>query len=244
MKTYITLSMLCTFALSIAGCGGDDAALELNQYLKDEQYLLANDAGETGDETLTSSLAEDRLYFLGDSGIDDPYSSDARRMNGGLTMQARSTPGFAGTRDETVGRLLRTAENYLGTPYEYGSDREEHTTFDASDYVHWVVLSALGLDLPRDSRSQAEFLQAHAKRHYRQMSKAKPGDLLFFTAYQGSDRGNYSAPEEGTITHVGIYLGNNRMIHSASADTGGVRIDSLAGTHFEWRFALGGSVLD
>jgi cell wall-associated NlpC family hydrolase len=244
MKACMTLSVLCAVALNVAGCGGDDAALELNQYMQDEQYLLTRGVGgETGDGTLASSLAQDRLYHLGDAGIDDPYSSDARRINGGLTMQAQSTPDFAGTRAEAVERLLRTAENYLGTPYEYGSDREEHTTFDASDYVHWVVLSALGLDLPRDSRSQAEFLQAHAKRHYRQMSKAKPGDLLFFTAYQGSDRGDYPPPEEGTITHVGIYLGNDRMIHTASADTGGVRIDSLAGTHFEWRFALGSSVL-
>ncbi|MCI3923231.1 C40 family peptidase [Paenibacillus sp. TRM 82003] len=243
MKLTKTLSILLA-ACAIGGCGGnDDAALELQQYLKDEHYLLTHAAGETGDGLPASSLADDPLYRLGDAGIDDPYSSDARRMNGGLTMQARSAPGLAASRDGAVDRILRTAESYIGTPYEYGSDREEPTTFDASDFTHWVVLSALGLDLPRDSRSQAEFLQAHAKRHYGKLSEAKPGDLLFFTAYQGANPTNYPPPAAGTITHVGIYLGDDRMIHTASANTGGVRVDSLSGTHFAWRFALGGSIL-
>jgi hypothetical protein len=45
------------------------------------------------------------------------------------------------------------------------------------------------------------------------------------------------------ITHDGIYLGDGKILQTYSKDSGGVRIDSIEGTHWEKRFLFGGSPL-
>jgi cell wall-associated NlpC family hydrolase len=131
----------------------------------------------------------------------------------------------------------------LGTPYEYGSDREESSTFDCSDFAQWVYGEALGLSIPRDSRSQAEYVRSRGSRVYGDPRDARPGDLLFFRAYRGNARTDYDGRRDGTITHVAIALGNGRVIHTLSEDTGGVRIDSLSDNHLEYRFVFGGTLM-
>lgn len=217
-------------ALSFAaGCAaGDDARMELRQYMRDEQALLGHSPSPGSGEAAEAALR------LGDAGIDDPYGGDARRTLGG-SVRARA---FGADAED---RLVRTAKRYLGTPYEYGSDREEASTFDGSDFVQWVYAEALGLSLPRDSRSQAEYVRSRSSRTYTDERLARPGDLLFFTEYRGGKREDYEGRDGGTITHVGLALGNGRVIHALSQQTGGVRIDSLRGSHLEWRFAFGGS---
>ena len=42
------------------------------------------------------------------------------------------------------------------------------------------------------------------------------------------------------VTHVGIYLGNGKVLHTYSPESGGVRIDSFEGTAWEYRFLMGG----
>jgi len=238
-----------------AGCAGevrDDAAIEGSQYLKDERALLQSRAnrwigeGAEGgalrmsgaDGAAEARAAEgDRWQRIGDAGIDDPYAADARSpvLGGRRPMAAASAAG-----GDAFERVLRTATAYEGAPYEYGSDREEPTTFDSSDFVHWVYLEALGIDLPRDSRAQAEYVLAHSARTFDRLGDAKPGDLLFFAA-TGAEAA--AAASEGTINHVGLYLGDGRMIHTASPLSGGVRIDAIRGSAFEERFAVGGSVI-
>ncbi|NOU84711.1 hypothetical protein GC102_02825 [Paenibacillus sp. LMG 31460] len=129
--------------------------------------------------------------------------------------------------------------------YEFSSDRSDPSTFDCSDFTRWAYLSALGMDIPKDSRSQATYVQSFSNRTYTTIDQAQRGDLLFFVSYNGTNPDNYIGMDKsiGNITHVGIYLGNGKIIHTASAATGGVRIDEIA-NHLTYRFALGGSVLD
>ena len=96
--------------------------------------------------------------------------------------------------------LMLEAEKYIGYPYVYGGSKPS-TSFDCSGFVCWVFsksgvyktgrLGAKGLygickDIPRD--------------------QARPGDLVFFEGTMGTDIKG--------ITHVGIYVGNNMMIHA------------------------------
>ena len=96
--------------------------------------------------------------------------------------------------------LMIEAEKYIGYPYVYGAANPD-TGFDCSGFVCWVFrhsgvyktkrLGANGLyslctDIPRE--------------------EARPGDLVFFEKTMGAD-------VKG-ITHVGIYVGNNTMIHA------------------------------
>jgi cell wall-associated NlpC family hydrolase len=134
---------------------------------------------------------------------------------------------------------------FLGTPYQFGSNRNNPDTFDCSDFTRYAFLGALGMDLPKDSRSQARYVQTYGKRKYWNLGQAQRGDLLFFMSYRGFRPENYRGINKASqrITHCGIYLGNGRMLHTASNATGGVRIDNIWGKHLQWRFISGGSVL-
>ncbi|RKD21895.1 hypothetical protein BEP19_14735 [Ammoniphilus oxalaticus] len=102
-------------------------------------------------------------------------------------------------------RLTSAINSGLGVPYRYGG--ATMSGFDCSGYTSHVY-SQLGVKLPRDSRSQYNVGQSVS------MSEMEKGDLIFF------DTGG------GRITHVGIYVGNNRMAHAPSSG-GKSRIDSL-----------------
>ncbi len=141
---------------------------------------------------------------------------------------------------------ISTAWKYYGTPYEYGSDRNNPKTFDCSDFTRWIYLYSLGMDLPTTSRSQWEYVKRFSKRTYTDISQAKRGDLLFFMTYKGwqpQDYKNINVKGQ-SIAHCGIYLGNGQVLHTASAKTGGVRVDKIKGNHLEYRFVGGGSVLN
>lgn len=96
--------------------------------------------------------------------------------------------------DKTVQAIMNEALKYKGWPYVYGGDNP-NTSFDCSGLVQWCYGKA-GIKLPRTAQEQYDFTQ------HISLTDAKPGDLVFF-------QGTYNA---GTyITHVGIYVGNNRM---------------------------------
>ena len=109
--------------------------------------------------------------------------------------------------------VLMRALGLVGTPYRYGGNTPEGG-FDCSGLVTYVFRDVLDLRLPRTSRELATL----------QGPKIAPdalaaGDLVFF----GS---------RGTVSHVGIYVGEGRFVHAPS--TGGtVRLDRLDGAY--WR---------
>ena len=143
-------------------------------------------------------------------------------------------------------KLITTAESFIGTPYLYGSDRTEPSTFDCSDYTRWVFMTSLDMDLPWDSRSQAAYVKAFSKKKYTSLKEAKRGDLLFFSSYRGNNASDYEnlQPSDKIITHVGIYMGNGKIIHSPSKNSGGVHIGELTWRQLNHRFVLGGNILD
>lgn len=140
--------------------------------------------------------------------------------------------------------VIAAGQKYLGTPYEFGSDRGTTATFDCSDFVRQAFKDALELVLPSDSRQQGDYVRDHNPVST-DWHTLKRGDLMFFMDYAGSGASNYAnkSPFGETITHVGIYLGNGQILHTYSVESGGVRIDNLAGTSWEYRFLYGGSAL-
>ncbi len=111
--------------------------------------------------------------------------------------------GLSGTR--TNQRLMALAFSQIGTLYRAGGV-DPATGFDCSGFTSWVY-SNMGVNLPRSSREQFQEGKVVAK------SQLRKGDLVFF--------GN-----KNRITHVGIYLEDNKFIHSSSSgDT--VKISSL-----------------
>ena len=99
--------------------------------------------------------------------------------------------------NEVFDAVMDEALKYNGWPYVYGGSNPD-TSFDCSGLVQWCYSKA-GISLPRTAQAQYDAAQ------HIPLSQAQPGDLVFF---QGTyDAGTY-------ITHVGIYVGNNRMYHA------------------------------
>lgn len=144
----------------------------------------------------------------------------------------------------TADKVIAAGKKYWGTPYEFGSSRSNTKTFDCSDFVRQAYLDALGVKLPGNSRTQAALVKklGNAKTDWRQL---KPGDIMFFMSYRGTKASNYNGIDKSKerITHNGIYLGNGKILHTFSTASGGVRIDTIAGKHWEERFIFGGSPL-
>ena len=96
--------------------------------------------------------------------------------------------------------LMIEAEKYIGYPYVYGGSKPE-TSFDCSGFVCWVFNQS---GVCRIERIGAKALYSLCTDIPRE--EARPGDLVFFEKTRGTN-------VKG-ITHVGIYVGNNMMIHA------------------------------
>lgn len=100
--------------------------------------------------------------------------------------------------DQRFVNMLQEAEKYIGYPYVWGGSTPQ-TSFDCSGFVSWVINNCgNGWNVGRQT---AEGLRGCCT--YVPPQDARPGDLIFF-------QGTYNTPG---ASHVGIYVGNNRMLH-------------------------------
>ena len=98
--------------------------------------------------------------------------------------------------DETFAGMMQEAQKYIGYPYVWGGSSPS-TSFDCSGYVSWVINHS-GWDVGRLGAQGLYNICTPVT-----LSNAKPGDLVFFV-------GTYDTPG---VSHVGIYVGNNMMLH-------------------------------
>ena len=137
---------------------------------------------------------------------------------------------------------LRIAVSRIGYPYVYAgttddtSDGLAHGGFDCSGFV-WRVFKLSGLQWGNGiaGRTAAQMAGEIPKSQRLRISQLQPGDILFFgTAHFGS------AATEQSITHTGIYLGDNWVIHSSSQ---GVNVEPLKGSWLGDSYAWGRRVI-
>jgi len=143
-----------------------------------------------------------------------------------------------------IEKAIAFGMTFKGTPYEFGSNRGTTETFDCSDFMRWIFKETIGLVLPMDSRQQGAYVRKLGTEQY-DWHKLNRGDLMFFMTYKGAGADAYKGVDRGTerITHVGIYLGDGKILHTYSNASGGVHVGTFAGTSWELRFLFGGSVL-
>jgi cell wall-associated NlpC family hydrolase len=113
--------------------------------------------------------------------------------------------------------VVGVAERYLGVPYHWGGTSPS-SGFDCSGLVQYSY-AQVGVSLPRTSQQQEHSGTEVSPKN------ARPGDLVF-----------YGEP----AYHVGIYMGNGKMIDAAHTGTN-VRIENLWGGESHWRRVGGGS---
>jgi cell wall-associated NlpC family hydrolase len=117
---------------------------------------------------------------------------------------------------ERTGDLVSTAIGFLGIPYLRGGNSAE-TGFDCSGFVRAIYKETIGLVLPRSADQQANATQKIDR------SELKPGDLVFFNTMKR------------TFSHVGIYLGEGKFIHSPRSGSS-VRIEDMRIPYWNVRF--------
>lgn len=112
--------------------------------------------------------------------------------------------------------LVVNAMGFLGVPYRRGGNSAD-TGFDCSGFVRAMYEQSIGLILPRKAEQQAAATQNIAR------DDLKPGDLVFFNTMRRA------------FSHVGIYVGDNKFIHSPRPGAG-VRVESMGIDYWTRRF--------
>lgn len=141
--------------------------------------------------------------------------ADATRVVSGMSSAA---PSLAQKVRDSASDMVLTAMNFLGVPYRRGGTTE-NTGFDCSGFTRHIFEMSLGLVLPRraDEQARAAGLVTVGR------DELRPGDLVFFNTMRR------------TFSHVGIYIGDGKFIHSPSVG-GAVRVDDMRFSYWNQRY--------
>lgn len=118
--------------------------------------------------------------------------------------------------------VIKEARKWVGTPYKYGGKSRKGT--DCSGLVMMVFDNTLGVKLPRSSRELHKFCREVP------CDAIEPGDLVFFGGVKRS----------GSVNHVGLYIGDGKMIHASTSR--GVMESSVNEAYWRDRFHSAGRV--
>jgi cell wall-associated NlpC family hydrolase len=125
--------------------------------------------------------------------------------------------GDAGMQVEArASELVVNAMGFLGVPYKRGGSSVE-TGFDCSGFVRAIYEQTAGLLLPRKADQQAAATEKISR------NELQPGDLVFFNTMRRA------------FSHVGIYIGNGKFIHSPKPGAE-VRVEDMGMSYWAKRF--------
>lgn len=163
---------------------------EIYIFIKDKERIYSN----------LESMYEDEITDKEKNDIDLIYNF----IKYGTTPDGMSD--FTGVppealEDEVFRQLMTEATKYIDMPYVWGGSTPE-TSFDCSGFICWVYTQSGVYDLPRTTAQGIYEKSIPISRE-----EAKAGDLVFFTKTYKTDN---------PVTHVGIVMGDGRMLHCGS----------------------------
>jgi cell wall-associated NlpC family hydrolase len=126
------------------------------------------------------------------------------------------TRSFLSGMASKAGDVVVGALNMIGVRYRWGGNTPD-SGLDCSGFVRYVFQDTLGMTLPR----RAEEMSRVGEKV--RVSELKPGDLVFFNTMRRS------------FSHVGIYIGDNKFVHSPSTGST-IRVDDMDNSYWEKRF--------
>ncbi len=126
--------------------------------------------------------------------------------------------GLLGQVRDKASELVLASMNFLGVPYKRGGSSAENG-FDCSGFTRHIFEMSVGLVLPRRADEQAKLSSLVPIKK----DELKPGDLVFFNTMRR------------TFSHVGIYVGDGKFIHSPRAG-GKVRVEDMRDAYWAKRF--------
>jgi cell wall-associated NlpC family hydrolase len=172
--------------------------------------LIAAAPGAFADEV---SSFNQNASFSPSNAANSSSSSNSQTLTGNTDGGARSfLSGMAGK----AGDVVVGALNMIGVRYRWGGNTPD-SGLDCSGFVRYVFQDTLGMALPR----RAEEMSRVGEKV--RVSDLKPGDLVFFNTMRR------------TFSHVGIYIGDNKFVHSPSTGST-IRVDDMDSGYWEKRF--------
>ena len=120
---------------------------------------------------------------------------------------------------DNADELISSAMGLLGVAYRYGGTSAS-TGFDCSGFMQHIFKRSMGVNLPRTSAAQAQMGVGVSR------SELQPGDMVFFRTVRGR------------ISHVGLFIGNNRFIHAPRTGKR-IEITSLSNKYWNRKYAFG-----
>ena len=136
--------------------------------------------------------------------VSTSYLSSTKPSTSGSSSSSSSNSSTS----VSVDKVLNFAHQQLGKPYVWGA--QGPNSFDCSGLIYYVYKNAANITLPRTSVEQSKFGTTVSK------SNLKAGDLVFFDT---------NGPNNGAVSHVGIYAGGGQLIHASSSNKKIVKVN-------------------
>lgn len=212
-----------TAVISMGDRGQDvrnlQAKLQENGYTANPDGIFGNET----EEAVRSLQTDQGIAVDGIAGPDtfnalslnasssDNVSDDSGNTSSELTIEEAPAQETASNTVESQSDVVSIAQSLVGTPYVFGGTTTEG--FDSSGFINYVFKEA-GVDLNRTHQAMWDNDGVH-------VDSPSVGDVVFFEH-------TYDSPNR--VTHSGIYIGNNEMIHAGTGETG-VEVESM-----DWDF--------
>jgi cell wall-associated NlpC family hydrolase len=167
--------------------------------------------------------------MMGAAGVSSSDSVSRFLQQHGIVAQAQAqtqaenaalagNPSLLNEVRDRASNLVLSAMNFLGVPYRRGGNSVSNG-FDCSGFTRHIFEMSVGLVLPRRADEQAKMSSLISIKK----EDLKPGDLVFFNTMRA------------TFSHVGIYVGEGKFIHSPRAG-GAVRVEDMREAYWAKRF--------
>lgn len=171
----------------------------------------------SGTASNTTAAATTTTATPATAGLGDPVSRFLQERGLLPQVPGESSKLISQVRDTASGLVL-SAMNFLGVRYARGGKTEE-SGFDCSGFTRHIFELSVGMVLPHRAEEQARLASLlQIKR-----DELKPGDLVFFNTMRR------------TFSHVGIYVGEGKFIHSPRVG-GAVRVEDMRDAYWAKRF--------
>ncbi|CAG9218168.1 MULTISPECIES: C40 family peptidase [Paraburkholderia] len=174
--------------------------------------LMAAAPGAFADEVSSFNQNASFSTSSGSSSVSSTTQSTQSAASSSESGARSFLSGMAGK----AGDVVVGALNMIGVRYRWGGDTPD-SGLDCSGFVRYVFQDTLGMALPR----RAEEMSRVGEKV--RVSDLKPGDLVFFNTMRR------------TFSHVGIYIGDNKFVHSPSTGST-IRVDDMDDGYWEKRF--------
>lgn len=213
-KPGLLILVLCAFLVSCQALKPLQSPAKSSNPDKTTSPFIESIEVTPGTSGRSTGQNEDKLPAL-----EDNYRP-AMNFNTGLTIDQATIAQFRysillNTEVEYLANrdLYRLISDWWGTPYKIGGMTPRG--IDCSAFVQNIMAGAYQLAVPRTAKEQKDICAALERTELRE------GDLVFFNT-------------RGGVSHVGIYLHNNKFVHASTS--GGVMISDLSEPYWEKRY--------